>query len=291
MLQMRYTTALLLSLILLAVGGLGVYFFERNRSSRNSTPALTEHDERVAAAPDNPVAREAARRGGDQRRFTPHASAEEVERQVTVPLEVTLAGMPRLRSLRSKSNAGLSWLHARFEPGSEYHAARQEVINRLQFIQQLPPGVSPQIYPQRGGETLRYLLVGPRDGFGRPIYTAHDLKTLQDWHLERELRRLPGVADICGGGGAVKRYEIQPDPDRLRRYGITLQQLMDAVARSNVNSSGDLLVQGPAVSFSVRSGRTLRRRGGTLCPPRCWRPATLGKRPNSLRDRRAAASA
>ena len=99
---------------------------------------------------------------------------------------------------------------------------------------------------------MRYLLVSPRDEFGRAIYTLNDLKTLQDWHLEREFRRLPALADVIGSGGTVKRFEIQPDPDRLLRYGITLQQLGDAVARSNVNSTGDLVVQGP-VALTVRS--------------------------------------
>jgi Cu/Ag efflux pump CusA len=182
----------------------------------------------------------------------PGTTAEEVERQVTVPLEVTLAGMPRLQTMPSKSLAGLSGLHVRFEPGTDYHAARQEVINRLQLLQHLPAGVFPQVGLSPRGETLRYVLVTPRDAMDRPIYSLNDLRALQDWHLEREFLRLPGVAGVCSGGGTVKRYEIVPDPDRFRRYGITLEQLVDAVARSNANVATDVLVQGK-VALNVRA--------------------------------------
>src|SRR5437868_3981995 len=159
----------------------------------------------------------------------PGASAEEVERQVTIPLEVTLAGMPGLKSTRSKSLFGLAHLRNQFEYGVDYDKARQEVINRLQFTQQLPPGVTPQISPDAPtGETHRHTLDSPKDALGRDIYTLSDLKALQDWVLEREFRRVPRIADVTGAGGAVKRYEIHPDPNLLKRYGITLKQLQDA---------------------------------------------------------------
>src|SRR5437868_10322233 len=94
----------------------------------------------------------------------PGASAEEVERQVTIPLEVTLAGMPGLKYTRSKSLFGLAHLRNQFEYGVDYYKARQEVINRLQFAQQLPLGVSPQISPTTPtGELMRYTLTSPRD--------------------------------------------------------------------------------------------------------------------------------
>ncbi len=260
MIQMRYPTAALLAFLLLVSGGLAVYFVERSRSPSNPTPAPTERGARDVLPPDRP--------GRDNPPLVevvaawPGSNAEEVERQVTVPLEVTLAGMPRLQTLRSKSVAGLSWLHAQFEQGTDYHVARQEVINRLQLIQPLPTGVSPQIGPRPGGETLRYVLVGPRDALDRPIYTLNDLRTLQDWHLEREFRRLPGVADVRSVGGTVKRYEIVPDPDRLRRFGITLQQFVDTIARSNANALTDPLVHGQA-ALSVRAIGLFG--GGTDC--------------------------
>jgi cobalt-zinc-cadmium resistance protein CzcA len=183
----------------------------------------------------------------------PGASTEEVERQVTIPLEVTLAGMPGLKYTRSKSLFGLAHLRNQFEYGYDYQKARQEVINRLQFSQQLPPNVIPQISPQSPtGEIYRYTLRSPKDRFGQDIYTLNDLKSLQDWVLEREFRRVPRIADITSSGGTVKRYEIHPDPDRLRRYGVTLQQVQSALASSNQNTGGDYLVKGHTV-LSIRS--------------------------------------
>jgi heavy metal efflux system protein len=183
----------------------------------------------------------------------PGASAEEIERQVTIPLEVTFAGMPGLKTTRTKSLFGLSHLRNQFEYGFEYKDARQEVINRLQFTQRLPPGVQPQISPQSPtGEIYRYTLQCPRDRYGNDIYTLNDLKALQDWVLEREFRRVPGIIDVTSSGGTVKRYEIHPDPDRLKRYGITLQQLQAALTNSNQNAGADLLTQGDIV-LSVRS--------------------------------------
>src|SRR5438128_935131 len=126
----------------------------------------------------------------------PGASAEEGERQVTIPLEVTLAGMPGLKSTRSKSLFGLAHLRNQFDYGVDYDKARQEVINRLQFVRGLPPGVVPQLSPETPtGEIYRYTLSSPRDASGKDVYTLNDLKALQDWVLEREFRRVPGIVD------------------------------------------------------------------------------------------------
>src|SRR5215813_10489687 len=104
----------------------------------------------------------------------PGASAEEVERQVTIPLEVTLAGMPGLKYTRSKSLFGLSHLRNQFEYGIDFYTARQEVINRLQFTQLLPSGVSPQISPETPtGEIFRYTLRSPQDALKRDLYTLN----------------------------------------------------------------------------------------------------------------------
>jgi cobalt-zinc-cadmium resistance protein CzcA len=182
----------------------------------------------------------------------PGASAEEVERQVTIPLEVILAGMPGLKYTRSKSLFGLSHLRNQFEYGVDFYKARQEVINRLQFVTNLPSGVVPQISPETPtGEISRYTLRSPTDALGRAIYTLNDLKALQDWTLERQFRRVPRIIDITSSGGTVKRYEIHPDPDRLKSNGITLQQLQTAIANGNANVGGDYLFQGPLV-FNVR---------------------------------------
>jgi cobalt-zinc-cadmium resistance protein CzcA len=174
----------------------------------------------------------------------PGRSAEEMERLVTIPLEVALAGMPGLKYTRTKSLFGLTYINNQFEYGVDYLRARQETINRLQMAD-LPEGVTPQISPRSPiGEILRYVVTGPKDAFGKDLYTLNDLRALQGWTLEREFRRIPGIADATSFGGTVKRYEIQPDPDRMKRYGITLAQLTSAVADSNANIGGDYLVQG-----------------------------------------------
>ena len=176
----------------------------------------------------------------------PGFSAEEVERQVTIPLEVALAGMPGLTNTRTKSLAGLSHLRNQFEYGVDYYKARQEVINRLATLQGLPSGVNPQISPfTPTGELMRYSIDAPRDAAGRDVYSLYDLKSLQDWVLEREFRRLPRIADVTGFGGMVKRYEVHPDPDRLRAYGIPLGQLTAAIPASNQNVGVGYLRQGP----------------------------------------------
>jgi heavy metal efflux system protein len=183
----------------------------------------------------------------------PGASAEEVEKQVTIPVEVAMAGMPGFASMHTKTVFGLSDIKVLFNYGTDYKDARQEVLNRLQSLPPLPQGATPQISPESPtGEIYRYWLRAPKDAAGRNIYTLNDLKALQDWVLEREFRSVPRVVDVTSWGGTVKRYEIQPDPDRMRRYGITLAQLKSALANSNATVGGDYLNQGD-VALTVRS--------------------------------------
>jgi cobalt-zinc-cadmium resistance protein CzcA len=177
----------------------------------------------------------------------PGASAEEVERQVTIPLEVALAGMPGLKYTRSKSLFGLAYLNNQFEYGIDFNKAKQDVINRLPQAQ-LPPGVTPQISPRSPlGEFFRYTLRNPKDDAGNDVYSLQDLTALQNWTLEREFLRVPRIGGVTSFGGLVKRYEVRPDPDRLKMYGITLGQLQNAVAAGNANVGGDYLVQGNTV--------------------------------------------
>src|SRR5262245_29831086 len=177
----------------------------------------------------------------------PGASAEEVERQVTIPLEIALAGMPGLDYCRSKSLFGLCHLRNQFDYGVDYFRARLEVLNRLSNVE-LPKGVTPVISPTSPtGEIYRYILKSPKDQRGRDIYTLYDLKSLNDWKLEKDFRRVPRIADVVSFGGAVKRYEIRPDPERMKQYGITLEQLENAIQQSNANVGGDYLRQGDTV--------------------------------------------
>ena len=146
----------------------------------------------------------------------PGASSLEVERQVTIPLEVTFAGMPGLKKINSKSLFGLSDLKMTWHYGSDYtyQTARQEVINRMSTISQpLPANVTPAISPESPtGEIFRYVLRVPKDRSGRDIYTLNDIKAMEDWVLEREFRTVPRIVDLTSFGGTVRRYEVQPDP-------------------------------------------------------------------------------
>jgi cobalt-zinc-cadmium resistance protein CzcA len=186
----------------------------------------------------------------------PGASAEEIERQVTIPLEVTFAGMPGIKSIHSKSLYGLSDLKMNWHYGNQwtYEAGRQEVINRISTISQpLPPNVTPQISPESPtGEIYRYVLTNPKDKSGREIYTLNDMKALQDWVMEREFRTVQRIVDVGSFGGTVRRYEVQPDPDRLRRYGVSLLQLQAALSNANTTVGGDYVNEGQ-VGMTLRS--------------------------------------
>src|SRR5438067_1712984 len=143
----------------------------------------------------------------------PGASAEETERQITVPIEVAVAGIPGLVSTRSKSLFGLAVVSNQFDYSVDYNKARQEVIVRLQQAE-LPSGVQPQISPASPiAEIIRYIVTAPKDALGRDVYSLSQLKAVQDWSMEREFRRIPRIADVVSFGGMVKRYEVHPDPD------------------------------------------------------------------------------
>jgi Cu/Ag efflux pump CusA len=186
----------------------------------------------------------------------PGYSAEMVERQVSIPLEVALAGMPGCKTVHSKSLFGLSHLRCIFHYDVPYEKARQEVINRLSMLNQpLPPGVTPQLSPANAiGEIFRYTLKSPKDAAGKDIYTLNDLKALQDWLIEREFRRVPGVIDVTSYGGTVKRYEIQPDPERMKKYGVTLAMLSNALSNGNSNTAGDYLIMGRQANMVISIG-------------------------------------
>jgi heavy metal efflux system protein len=198
----------------------------------------------------------------------PGASAEEVERRVTVPLEIALIGIPNQTSMRSESLFQLSHIRNQFQYGVPLAQARQEVINRLRLAD-LPPGVVPEISPgSPTGEILRYVLRNPQDALHRPIYTLNDLKSLEDFTIERHFRRVPRIVDVVSFGGTIKRYEIQPDPDRLQRYGITLSMLQDALRKSNANVGAQYLTQGDTVEV-VRSLGLIGYGQDPISPSRC----------------------
>ena len=174
----------------------------------------------------------------------PGWSAEETERYVTIPVEVGLSGMPGLDHIRSFSLFGLSDVKCYFTWATEYKDARQEVINRLQFIQ-LPAGLTGQLSPWNAiGEVFRYRLVGKG-------YTLKDLKSAEDWIMERQWRRVQGVIDVTSYGGETKQYHVEVDPYRLRGHGVTLGQLTNAIQNANQNVGGQRLFMGEQ-SYDVR---------------------------------------
>jgi cobalt-zinc-cadmium resistance protein CzcA len=166
----------------------------------------------------------------------PGQSAEEIERYITIPLEVQLAGIPYLTSMRTISLFGLSDVKLQFTYDYTYEEAEQKVLNRLAQLPQLPNNAQPQISPSSPiGEIMRYRLVGP------PGYSVMDLKTLQDWVLERRFKAVPGVIDVVGFGGKTKAYEVSVDLPKLQSYGLTLTQLVSTLNNSNINVGGQTL--------------------------------------------------
>src|SRR5438132_1394258 len=171
-------------------------------------------------------------------------SAEEVERYVTIPLENGLAGMIDLEHIRSQSLFGLSDVKCYFNWNPEYHTAQQRVVNRLQFIQ-LPPGLQPQLSPWSAiGEIFLYRVMGPG-------YSLAELKTAEDFILERQFRQVPGVVDVVGFGGETKEFHVDVDPYRLKGHALTLAQLTQGIANANQNVGGQRLSLGEQ-SFNVR---------------------------------------
>ncbi len=165
---------------------------------------------------------------------SPGLSAEEIERYITIPIETQLAGIKNLRTIRTISLYGLSDVKLQFSFDYTYDEALQQVLNRLGQLAPLPGNVQPQISPLSAiGEIFRYRLVGPSN------YSVMDLKTLQDWVLQRRFRAVPGVIDVTGWGGKTKTYEIQVDFNKLVANGLTLPQLLQAVGNSNINVGGN----------------------------------------------------
>ncbi len=175
----------------------------------------------------------------------PGQSPEEVERYVTIPLEIAVASTPGLTFIRSNTVFALGFIRLQFEYGRDYHFVRQQVVNRLKDAT-LPAAVTPVISPAGGiGEILRYQLRGP------PGMDLIELKTLQDWVVERKLRIVPGVADIVVLGGKTKEYQAEIDLDRMRAYGLTLPQIIAAISTSNANVGGRTISVGEQ-SVNVR---------------------------------------
>lgn len=164
-------------------------------------------------------------------------SAEEVERFVSIPIEIAMNSVQKKTNVRSITMFGLSIIKIIFEDGVDDSYARQQVNNLLRNVH-FPEGVEPNVQPPYGptGEIFRYIINGKNR-------TSTDLLTIQNWTIDRQLRSVAGVADIVAFGGQEKIYEIQPDPNQLAKYEITVFDIQDAISKSNLNVGGDVLVE------------------------------------------------
>jgi cobalt-zinc-cadmium resistance protein CzcA len=181
----------------------------------------------------------------------PGRAAEEVEKQVTIPIEISLAGLPHNVRMFSHTQFGLSFIMLTFDDKVTDYFVRQQVLEHLQNAD-LPAGVQPSLAPLSTpiGELFRYRVRG--DGLN-----STDLRTIQDWTVVRYLKLTPGVADVVSMGGLVKQYEVNPDLAKLRYYGLSLQQLFASLGRGNANAGGSYVEQG-AQQYLVRGIGLLR---------------------------------
>ena len=182
----------------------------------------------------------------------PGQSSEEIERYITIPIEIQMAGLPYVQAIRTVSLFGLSDVKVQFTYDVTYQQASQMVINRLSQLGPLPNGAQPVLSPTSPiGEVFRYRVVGP------PGYSSADLKTVQDWVLQRRFKAIPGVIDVTGWGGKTKTYDITVDLDRLMAYGLTLKQVLDGLNNANINVGANTVNIG-SQSAIVRSVGQIR---------------------------------
>jgi heavy metal efflux system protein len=175
----------------------------------------------------------------------PGQSPEEVERYVTIPIEIAVASTPGLKYIRSNTVYALGFIRLQFEYGQDYYFVRQQTLNRLKDAT-LPAAVQPTISPAGGiSEIMRYELKGP------PGMDLIQLKTLQDWVVERKLRTVAGVADVNVLGGKTKEFQAEIDLNRMISYGLTLPQIITAISASNSNVGGRTIALGEQ-SVNVR---------------------------------------
>ncbi len=177
----------------------------------------------------------------------PGRAAEEVEQQVTVPLEISMAGLPHMEHLRSVSLAGLSSLTLIFDDDSVNDWNREKVLERLSMVT-LPAGLQPQIGTDWSpvGQIYWYTLRSTN-----PEYDNMALKSLEDWTLEKQFKSVPGVVDVSSFGGITREYQVRVDPNKLIAYGISIGQVEQQLANNNLNAGGSFIEQG-AQQVNVR---------------------------------------
>ncbi len=178
----------------------------------------------------------------------PGRAAEEVEQQVTVPIEIQMNGLPELVALRSTSLFGLSSLMLIFEDGSNNDLNRQKVLERLSMVS-LPNNLQPNIGPDYSpvGQIYFYTLKSTN-----PTYDIMELKSLQDWVIVKQLKSVRDVVDVSVFGGVTKEYQVQVDPNKLVEYGLSIGQVEQALSNNNVNAGGSFIEHGDQ-AFNIRA--------------------------------------
>ena len=178
----------------------------------------------------------------------PGRSAEEIERQVTIPIEIQMGGIPRLAHLRSSSLAGISSLMLIFEDNTTSDVNREHVLERLNQVS-LPAGLQPQMGTDWSpvGQIFWYTLESTN-----PAYDVMEKKSLEDWSLEKQFKSVKGVVDVASFGGPTREYQIKLDPDKLVGYGLSLSQIEQQIQNNNSNGGGSFIEQG-AQQINVQS--------------------------------------
>ena len=176
----------------------------------------------------------------------PGRAPEEVEKQVTIPLEIALAGVPNSIRMFSHTQFGLSFIVVTFDEKPSLFMARQLIQERLRGLD-LPAGVEPELAPPATatGEIFRYRLEAPG-------LKASEIRAIQDWTVARHIKQVPGIADVVSLGGPIRQYEVRPNLNKLRDYKLTIGQLFNALQRANANAGGGSVAQGRQ-QFLIRS--------------------------------------
>ena len=169
----------------------------------------------------------------------PGRAAKEVESQITIPLERVLNSVPRIINRRSKTIFGLSVIYLTFEDGVDDYWARSRVLEKIPEAS-LPTDIAPRLAPLTGpvGEILRYVVSGSSE------FTPMDLRTIQDWTIIPQLLQVPGVADVITFGGLVKQYHVVTTPETLSKYGLSINEVIEAISKNNLSTGGNIIRQG-----------------------------------------------
>src|ERR1700747_2828247 len=170
----------------------------------------------------------------------PGISAEQIEQQVTIPIEITMSGIPHVTHLRSFSLFGLSYVELIFDDEEENAWNRERVLERLSQVT-LPPGVRPQMGTDWSpvGQIYFFTLQSTN-----PSYDVMELKSIEDWVVEKNFKSVPNVVDVASFGGPTREYQVRVDPNKLIAYGLSLAQVEQQLANNNANAGGSFIEAG-----------------------------------------------